>query len=92
MSRVHRAVTFLFCCLFFLAGKHAVSADEYPTKPIHMLLGYAPGRSTDIISHIIADKLSQRLGQRVLIENHPGGGTTIALNDVAKSLSPTATS
>jgi len=83
MSRVR--LTLLFCCLFFVAGEHAVSAADYPTKPIHMLLGYAPGGSTDIISRIIADKLSQRLGQRVLVENHPGGGTTIALNDVAKS-------
>jgi tripartite-type tricarboxylate transporter receptor subunit TctC len=87
MSQVHRviALSLTFCCLFLIAATHAVSADEYPSKPIHMLLGYGPGGSTDTISRIIADKLSQRLGQRVLIENHPGGGTTIALNVVAKS-------
>ena len=85
MSRVRRAITGLFCCLLFLFGGHVASAADYPTKPIHLLLGYAPGGSTDIISRIIADKLSQRLGQRILVENRPGGGTTIALNDVAKS-------
>ncbi len=85
MHRVPRALALLGCCLVVLAGGRIVSAADYPTKPIHLLLGYAPGGSTDIISRIIADKLSQRLGQRILVENRPGGGTTIALNDVAKS-------
>ena len=56
-----------------------------PDKTDPLLLGYAPGGSTDIISRIIGDKLSQRLGQRIIVENRPGGGTTIALSDVAKS-------
>lgn len=86
MAQVFRATALLagavvFACTFALSA----FADSYPTKPIHVVLGYAPGGSTDIISRIIADKLSQRLGQRVLIENRPGGGTTIALNEVAKA-------
>jgi tripartite-type tricarboxylate transporter receptor subunit TctC len=81
-----RPTALFFCALLFVgASASSALAEDYPTKPIHMLLGYAPGGSTDIISRIIADKLSQRLGERVLVENRPGGGTTIALNEVARS-------
>lgn len=60
-------------------------ADDYPSKPIRLLVGYAPGGAVDIISRIVGEKLSQRLGQPIIVENRPGGGTIIAQGALAKS-------
>jgi len=68
-----------------MAAAPAARADNYPAKPIRLIVGYAAGGAVDIVSRIIGDKLSERLGQRVFIENRPGGGTTIALGALAKS-------
>ena len=69
---------------FHAAGGKA-SAQTYPDKPVRVIVGYAAGGSVDITARILADKLSQRLGQRFIIDNRPGGGTTIASQQLAKS-------
>ncbi len=56
----------------------AASAAEYPNKPIRMLVGFAPGGGTDTTSRAIAGKLSERLGQQVIIDNRPGAAGNIA--------------
>ena len=63
----------------------AAHAETYPNRPIKLLVGYAAGGAVDIVSRIVADKLSQRLGQPIVVENRPGGGTIIALSALAKS-------
>lgn len=70
---------------FVAVGDGGVRAAGYPTAPIRLLVGYAPGGAVDIISRIIAKHLSARLGQNVVVENRPGGGTVIALTALAKS-------
>lgn len=54
-------------------------ADTYPSKPIRFIVGYAPGGAVDIVTRIIGEKLSARLGQQIVVENRPGGGTIIAM-------------
>ncbi len=61
------------------------AAQPYPNKPVRMIVPFAPGGATDIIARTVAQKLSDRLGQSVVIENKPGAGTTIGNAEVAKA-------
>src|SRR5215203_2864015 len=63
----------------------AVYAQAYPSKPIRMIVPYAPGGSTDVVMRIIAPRMSEILGQQVVVENRPGGSSTIGLDIAAKS-------
>jgi len=58
---------------------------KYPTRPIHIIVGFAAGGGNDIIARIFGQKLSESLGQPVIIENKPGGGAIVATEYVAKS-------
>ena len=60
-------------------------AQEWPTRPIRILVGFGPGGGTDIAARIVADSLSEVLGQPVIVENRPSGGGIIAANAVAKA-------
>jgi tripartite-type tricarboxylate transporter receptor subunit TctC len=63
----------------------AASAQAYPDKPIRILVGFSPGGFTDVLGRLIAQKLQERLGQPVVVENKPGAAGTIAADMVAKS-------
>jgi tripartite-type tricarboxylate transporter receptor subunit TctC len=70
-------------------GIISVSAEEdpakYPTRPIHVIVGFTAGGGNDIIARVVGQKLSESLGQPVIIENKPGGGAIVATEYVAKS-------
>jgi tripartite-type tricarboxylate transporter receptor subunit TctC len=59
--------------------------SKYPTRPIHIVVGFTAGGGNDIIARIFGQKLSESLGQPVIIENKPGGGAIVATEYVAKS-------
>jgi tripartite-type tricarboxylate transporter receptor subunit TctC len=63
----------------------AAGAQDYPARPITIVVPYTPGGSTEILARIVAQRLEQRLGQSVLVENKPGAGTVIGASAVAKS-------
>jgi len=63
----------------------AQSADSFPARPIKILVPYAPGGATDIIARIVAAKLTESLGQSVLVENRQGASGNLALEAVAKA-------
>jgi tripartite-type tricarboxylate transporter receptor subunit TctC len=60
-------------------------AQNFPTKPIRFLVGFAPGGSTDIVARLIAQKLTESLGQQVVVDNRTGAGGIIAAEVLAKS-------
>ena len=60
-------------------------AQAYPTKPIRLIVGFPPGGSNDIVARLLAPKLTQLLGQQVIVENRPGANATIGTDFVAKS-------
>ena len=68
----------------FLAATTAIAA-EYPDKPVRMLVGFAPGGGTDATARAIAPKLSELLGQQVIVDNRPGATGNIATDIVSKS-------
>jgi Uncharacterized protein conserved in bacteria len=63
----------------------AFSADPYPIRPIRMIVGFAPGGGTDLTARPVAQKLSELLGQQVIVENRPGAAGNVATEQVAKS-------
>ena len=63
----------------------AASAQSYPSKPIRFISPYAPGGGTDILARLIGQKLSEGVGQPVVIDNRPGAGGVIGTEIVAKS-------
>ena len=63
----------------------SVSAEAWPTRPVRLVVPFAPGGSTDVIARIVGDQLSRIWDQSVVVENKPGGGTNLGAEAVARS-------
>jgi tripartite-type tricarboxylate transporter receptor subunit TctC len=70
--------------LSFLAPQFA-AAQNFPTRPIRIVVAFPPGGPTDFVGRLVADRMTQLLGQRVYIDNKPGANGTLGGGDVAKS-------
>ena len=81
---MHRIVPLLSCALFTACSTLA-GAQAYPVRPIRVIVPFAPGGATDAVVRMIAPRLSENLGQQVVVENRPGGAATIGMDAVAKS-------
>src|SRR5689334_3096071 len=77
-----RFSTFVFC---MVAAFAAVAQDNYPAKPVKVLVPYAPGGATDIIARIVAQRLTETLKESFVVENRPGANGNIALEATAKA-------
>jgi tripartite-type tricarboxylate transporter receptor subunit TctC len=61
-------------------------AQSYPSRPITMVVGFAPGGATDTVARVVAKKLADSLGQNVVVDNKPGAGGVVATQQVARSV------
>jgi tripartite-type tricarboxylate transporter receptor subunit TctC len=81
MKPIFGAALFLFACL--ITGP--AQAQQYPTKPIRLIVPFAPGGGSDLIGRLIAQKLTERLGQQVIVENKPGAGGNLGAEQAIKA-------
>ncbi len=75
-----------FACAFAVAlaaGAPAVRAQDYPTRPVHMLVGFTAGSAADITARVLAPSMSASLGQQIVVELKPGAGSNLAAETVA---------
>jgi tripartite-type tricarboxylate transporter receptor subunit TctC len=83
MSKVLRGVCALL--LAVTAGILPARAQDYPNRPIRLIVGYVPGGASDISARLLAEVLGTRLGQSVVVENKPGAASVIGIDYVAKA-------
>ena len=57
-------------------------ALDYPTRPVHIIVGFPAGTSSDITARLVAQRLSEQLGQQFVVENRTGAGTNVAADSV----------
>jgi tripartite-type tricarboxylate transporter receptor subunit TctC len=71
--------------LVLTAAALAAAAQDFPVKPIRLIVPFGPGGTTDILSRVIGERLGERFGQQVLIDNRPGAGGNIAAEITARA-------
>ena len=74
---------FIFSFALLLSSIHGFAADVYPSKTIRLVLGYAPGGVADITARLIAQKMSDSMGQQFVVDNRPSAGGIVAAQAVA---------
>src|SRR5471030_1446618 len=78
---------FLFCTglLALLPATAAQAQSDYPSRPVHIVVGFGAGSAADLTARVLGQRLSQTLGQSFVVENKPGGGSTIAAEQVSRA-------
>jgi tripartite-type tricarboxylate transporter receptor subunit TctC len=85
MHAIKRAASIILTVLLGSMSLPASAAEAFPAKPVRFIVGPGPNSGTDTIARMIALKLSERLGQTVIVENRSGAGGTLAAAAVAKA-------
>ena len=85
LSLWRRAFVTLCVCGWAVAGSSGAVGQTYPSKPIHLLVGFVAGGSSDALARGVAKQLSTQIGAPIIVENRPGAGGTVAAAGVAKA-------
>ena len=85
MRNLRKTLVVLLGAFIGLGIAAQTSAQTYPTRPIKLLVPFTAGGGTDLLARILAQKMSENLGQPILVENKPGGNTLIATEAVARA-------
>ena len=83
--RIIRAIVIGLAAVLALAAPQFAKAQDFPTRPVRIVVAFPPGGPTDFVGRIVADKMTALLGQRVYIDNKAGANGTLGGADVAKS-------
>jgi tripartite-type tricarboxylate transporter receptor subunit TctC len=75
----------MFGCIVVLLAAVSTSAQQYPAKPVHVIVPFTPGGGVDLVGRALAQKLGEAWGQSVIVDNKPGSGGTIGATFVAKA-------
>jgi tripartite-type tricarboxylate transporter receptor subunit TctC len=78
-------VAWICSALLVFAPAAAWAQADYPSKPVHIIVGFGPGSAADLTARVVAQRLSTTLGQQFIVENKPGGGSTVAAEQVARA-------
>ncbi|HEV7800520.1 MAG TPA: tripartite tricarboxylate transporter substrate-binding protein, partial [Burkholderiales bacterium] len=68
-----------------IGSSQAATQDNYPTKPVRLVVPFTPGGSTDILARLVAKEITDTFGQQCIIDNRPGAGGTIGMEIAARS-------
>src|SRR5271155_814174 len=85
MSRLKSAARIVFWLALAFAAGSSAHADSFPSRPLHLIIPYGPGGIVDFTGRVVAQKLSDALGQPVVPENKPGAGGIVGADYVAHS-------
>src|SRR5258708_12694328 len=85
MGRLPKMSLGMMAVLMAFAASVAASAQDYPTRPVVLVSPFPPGGSVSLVARIVAEKMSETLGQSIIVENRGGAGGTIGARLVAKS-------
>jgi tripartite-type tricarboxylate transporter receptor subunit TctC len=85
MKQLKLASLLVTVATIFAMPSAATAADDYPKQPIRLIVPFAPGGGNDTLARLYGQKMSESLGQPVVIENRPGAGTTLATAQVARA-------
>src|SRR5947209_697997 len=86
MSRSVVRCALAWLAIYGAASSDAVLAADYPDRPIHWVVPYPPGGTTDVIARNVAQAISQELGWTIVIDNRAGAGGQLAMSSVAKAV------
>lgn len=84
MSRVLRALLLMALIVLSLGSERAV-AQQYPVRPIRILVGFGPGSSADIVARLVGKQMAEKLGAPVVVENRPGDSSMTAAETVSRA-------
>ncbi|MFL4977334.1 MAG: Bug family tripartite tricarboxylate transporter substrate binding protein, partial [Xanthobacteraceae bacterium] len=83
---MQRVIIFaLALTLTAVAAVPQARADDFPSRPLRLIIGFPPGSAADITARLVGDSMSQTLGQQVVIESRPGAGSSIAAESVVRA-------